>query len=287
MEVNIVKQIVAFLIAEKRLPASARIDLPLRKPQGTDTHCWTKDEVIAILEYTRARPKLLWLYVLLATLAYSGMRIGEAIGLRWRNVDLATGIIKVVDDSTTGRAKGGSAQTNKGGRDRSFPIHDELMPILQGIPKHADGYVFHSPRGARLKTDTIRIILVRDVLAPLAPSFPTPEEEPGFADGRLHSFRHSFCSLYAIEGTSQQVVMQWLGHRDSRVPMGDTELIDTVIVTVDCDDHPSPAKMAVFSRFLPVQKIERRGRETTCVVSQPLSRLRFAAISCFATNTWG
>ncbi len=217
LEGNTVKQIVAFLIAQKRLPASARIDLPLRKPQGSDTYCWTKAEVVAILNYTRDRPELRWLYVLLATLAYSGMRIGEAIDLRWRNVDLATGKIKVVDDSTTGRAKGGSAQTNKGGRDRSFPIHDELMPILQGIPKHVDGYVFHGPRGARLKADTIRNILVRDVLAPLAPSFPTPKGETGFADGRLHSFRHFFCSLFAIEGASQQVVMQWLGHRDSKL----------------------------------------------------------------------
>ncbi len=80
------------------------------------------------------------------------------------------------------------------------------MPILQGIPKHADGYVFHGPRGARLKADTVRNRLVRDVLAP---SFPTPKVETGFADGRLHSFRHFFGSLFAIDGASRQVVMQY------------------------------------------------------------------------------
>lgn len=71
--------------------------------------------------------------------------------------------------------------------------------------------------GGRLKADTVRNIFIRDVLTPLAPSFPYPDGEIGFSDGRLHSFRHFFCSLCAIEGMSQQVVMQWLGHRDSKL----------------------------------------------------------------------
>lgn len=69
----------------------------------------------------------------------------------------------------------------------------------------------------RSKADTVRRALIRDVLMPLAEKFPTPEGEIGFADGRLHSFRHFFCSLCALRGIDQQVVMQWLGHRDSKV----------------------------------------------------------------------
>ena len=53
------------------------------------------------------------------------------------------------------------------------------------------------------------------MLTPLAKKFPTPEGEIGFKDGRLHSFRHYFCSVCANTGVPEQVVMRWLGHQDS------------------------------------------------------------------------
>jgi integrase len=86
---------------------------------------------------------------------------------------------------------------------------------LEAIKRHTDGYVFHGPRGGRLKPDTVRRTLVREVLTPLATQFPSPEGEVGFIDGRLHSFRHFFCSLCANRGVPQQVVMRWLGHTSS------------------------------------------------------------------------
>lgn len=60
-------------------------------------------------------------------------------------------------------------------------------------------------------------MLVREVLTPLAKRFSTPDGEIGFIHGRLHSCRHFFASRCAAEGFSEQVVMAWLGHRDSRV----------------------------------------------------------------------
>jgi integrase len=78
-----------------------------------------------------------------------------------------------------------------------------------------DGFVFHGPRGGRLKPDTLRQVLIREVLTQLRARFPPPGGQAGFADGRLHSFRHFFCSACANNGVPEQVVMAWLGHRDS------------------------------------------------------------------------
>ena len=67
----------------------------------------------------------------------------------------------------------------------------DLYAEIGSLPDEAD---------ARLKSgreDQVRRALIRDVLVPLAGRFPTPPEEAGFADGRLHSFRHFFCSLCA------------------------------------------------------------------------------------------
>ncbi len=218
LEGNTIKQIVNFLISKKRLPAESRIALKLPKPQGTNTYCWRIDEVLAILDFSKSSPELAWLHPLLMTLTYTGLRIGEAISLRWSDIRFAHDTIHLVDESTSSRRKPErERRTTKGGRDRSFPLNPELRPVLEAMSRNTDGYVFHGPLGGRLKADTVRNILIRDVLKPLANQFPTPGGEFGFKDGRLHSFRHFFCSLCANNNVPQQMVMRWLGHRDSKL----------------------------------------------------------------------
>jgi integrase len=89
--------------------------------------------------------------------------------------------------------------------------------VLESIPR-TDQYVFHGPRGGRLKADTLRNCLVRDVIEKLADRFPKQfEGEQSFEDGRLHSFRHYFCSVCANTGVPERIVMEWLGHSDSEM----------------------------------------------------------------------
>ena len=77
--------------------------------------------------------------------------------------------------------------------------------------------MFHGPLGGKIKADTVRRILIRDVLKPLASRFPPQGDGPGFLDGRLHSFRHYFCSNCANVGVKERVLMSWLGHRNSKM----------------------------------------------------------------------
>jgi integrase len=86
--------------------------------------------------------------------------------------------------------------------------------VLIRLPK-IDQHVFHGPRGGRLKADTVRRVLVRDVLKPLAAKFPLNSGGQSFVDGRLHSFRHYFVSVCATSGVPERVVMEWVGHADS------------------------------------------------------------------------
>jgi len=217
LEGTTVKTIVGYLVDQKRLPPESKLALSLKKPFGTDAYSWSKEEVFSILEYTAARAELRWLHWVLATLTYTGLRIGEAIDLRWGDIDLVKGIIGLVDESGSRERGGRAKRTTKGGRGRVLPIHSCLKPVLEEIPRSPDGYVFHGPHGGRLKADTARNIFVRDVLGKLAAEHPTPKGEIGFANGRLHTFRHFFCSLCATEGLGEQTVMAFLGHRDSKM----------------------------------------------------------------------
>jgi integrase len=216
LELTTLKQVVGWLVDKQHLPPDRLIKLPLSKPNGTDTYCWSQKEVQAILDFCAADQSLGWLRSILLTLSATGLRISELGNLRWSDIDLEANTIRLKDETASRHKNGkGEVRTTKGGRGRSFPIHDELLPVLVNLPRHRDGYVFHGPAGGRVKADTIRNIFIRDVLEPLSKRFPTPDDEVGFINGRLHSFRHFFCSLCANRGVPQAVVMRWLGHRDS------------------------------------------------------------------------
>ncbi|HUQ71033.1 MAG TPA: tyrosine-type recombinase/integrase [Planctomycetaceae bacterium] len=61
----------------------------------------------------------------------------------------------------------------------------------------------------------MRKILFEQVLTPLKTQFPVVAGEKSFEHGRLHSFRHFFCSQCANNGVPERVVMDWLGHADA------------------------------------------------------------------------
>jgi integrase len=160
-----------------------------------------------------------WLGDVILALATTGLRISELAGLRWSDIDLDGGMIRLIDETGSRRHRGKDAapRTLKSGRGRTHPIQDELLPVLRRMARHPDGSVFHGPRGGRLKPDRVRRVLIREVLTPLTHRFPMSKDEVGFGDGRLHSFRHFFCSLCANRGVPQRVVMRWLGHKESRM----------------------------------------------------------------------
>lgn len=218
LELTTLKQINKWLIGEGRLTDQSKITLKLPRDKETTTYCWTVPEFQAIITHCAADTELYWLGDLCLALGFTGMRISELAQLRWSNIDLEAGVITLVDESRKGKGtKQRAKQTLKGKRGRSFPIHDQLRPLLERLPHHADGYVFHGPRGGRIKPDTVRRLLIKDVLDALKERFPSKHGDTGFSDGRLHSFRHFFCSVCANSGVAERVVMDWLGHANAEM----------------------------------------------------------------------
>jgi integrase len=216
LELTTIKQAVKWMVREGMLPATCLLSTKVRKIRGTDTHCYSPEEVRAIIAYCRGRDELQWLADVATALARTGLRIGELVDLRWANVDLDRAALHLRDTSRQARkSERKEAQTTKSHRDRALAIHPDLLAVIRQLPRAADGRVFHGPRGGRLKPDTVRRILQRDVLAALAERFPAADGRAGIAAGRLHSFRHYFASTAANAGVPEQVLMDWLGHQDS------------------------------------------------------------------------
>lgn len=151
-------------------------------------------------------------------LVHTGMRISELAGLRWTDVHLDAGILRIADERSSRRKReAGTARTTKGKRSRTLPIHTQLRDLLIGLPRHSDGVVFHAARGGRIRSRNVLEQFIQHVIEPLKTKFITPDGEIGFEHGRLHSFRHFFCSQCFLGGASEGEIKEWLGHRDSRM----------------------------------------------------------------------
>lgn len=72
-----------------------------RQPESPEQLTWTSEQLGAFLDHV-ARDRLFALWRVAAT---TGLRRGELLGLRWKNVDLRSGRIVVAQQ----RAKGGGA----------------------------------------------------------------------------------------------------------------------------------------------------------------------------------
>ncbi len=214
-----VKQVINMLIDVARvLPESNRVRLSLRRSQETTTYSYTRAQVSAMLKHCQESTRLDWLANIIVGLATTGMRSGEMMALRWSSVDLDNGIIHITDNRHSASAKKMDAvRTTKGRCSRRVPIHADLQKVLERISRREDGRVFSGPHGRVLKAATIRMALLRYVVKPLKKVFATPSGEIGFADGRVHSFRHYFVSQSFVGSASEGEIREWVGHRDSKI----------------------------------------------------------------------
>ena len=213
-ELTTLKQAIKWLIEANHLTGTKPIELKLRRAESESAYCYRPEEIRAMYAHCSATAALTWLANVIVGLACTGLRIAEFASLRWSDFDLANERLQLTDETARSIGANRKRRELKSGQSRTFPIHPDFLAVLQRLPR-ADEFVFHGPRGGRLKPDTVRRVLVREVLEPLAKQFPTPEGEKGFAAGRLHSFRHAFCSTCANGGVPERMVMAWLGHKDS------------------------------------------------------------------------
>lgn len=150
---------------------------------------------------------------MLATLMFAGLRLGELIELRWRDVDLPAGRIRV-GERDGGR---GEAKTTAGFRtvDMLPALRDELLAWKARAPRTGPAdRVFATATGGTASRDNIRnrVLLPGIALA----------DERLEADGRgslpprltPHGLRHSFASLLVALGEDPRYVMAQLGHTD-------------------------------------------------------------------------
>jgi integrase len=147
---------------------------------------------------------------LLATLVFAGLRIGEALALRWGDVDLARGTIKV-------RA----AKTETGVRTVNIlpVLRDELLAYRARTHADARALVFGTSTGNPSNPSNIRNRL-------LAPAVKKANEQLARERVELlpvrlspHALRRTFASLLFAVGETPPYVMAQMGHTTANLTL--------------------------------------------------------------------
>ena len=135
------------------------------------------------------------------TAAFTGLRLGELLGLRWEDVDFDAATIRVRRNWTNA-----GEGTPKSGRDRAVPMMGDVARALARLGQRnhdtADqDLVFCDDLGRHLGYKTLRTRYKKALKA------------AKLRDLRFHDLRHTF-GTHAIRAADPREVMEWMGHAD-------------------------------------------------------------------------
>src|SRR5665811_18094 len=200
-------------------------DPPRNKGDGTkEMRTWTKEQVKAFLEAMKdERLSPLW-----HTIALTGMRRGEAIGLKWSDVDLENARLSVRRAliPTSREVVVSEPKTAKGRR--VIALDAGTVEVLKAqaarqLEEETDcadwsdsGLVFTAENGGALDPESVSRYFRQAVKLSLLPQI------------RLHDLRHTHATLALQAGIHPKVVSERLGHA-------------TISITLDTYSHAIPA----------------------------------------------
>lgn len=140
------------------------------------------------------------------TAAMTGLRQGELLGLRWRDVDFAARRIRVVSPYVRGEFD----ETKSTESSRSVPMASQVSDALtslrdQSAYSSAGALTFcHPETGHPLDRSK------------LTRRFAKALEENGLPKVTFHELRHTFGTRMAAAGVPIRTIQQWMGHADMK-----------------------------------------------------------------------
>jgi integrase len=186
-----------------RLPVNpvSEVEKPPQTRSG-DIEVFSPEEVLALVRAAKSEQDA----ATFLTAAFTGLRQGELLALRWRDVDFAGSVVRV-------RASyaGGALTTPKSGKVRSVPLAPEVAKKLTELAGREffigpDDLAFPGEAGGFLDGSALRRrykAALRDAnLRPL----------------RFHDLRHTFGTRMIAKADIRRV-QEWMGHADIQTTM--------------------------------------------------------------------
>lgn len=189
-----------FVWAQRRhkLPANPVANVE-RRPHAKrgNIDVFSREEVLALVRAAASEQD----GTIFLTAAFTGLRLGELLALRWRDVDFTNSAVHVRQSFTNGRV-----DTPKSGQERVVPMADEVAEALAKLGRRDehtgdDDLVFCGAQGGHLAGHKLR------------DRYKAALKKAGLRELRFHDLRHTFGS-HAIRTADSREVMEWMGHQD-------------------------------------------------------------------------
>lgn len=143
------------------------------------------------------------------TAAMTGMRQGELLALRWRDVDWQAKRIRVRRNYTRGHWSTPKSRSGERSVPLSSKVEAELRAhLLRTAFTDEDDLVFANPLSGEVLPH-----------GPLVRRFKKALKAAGVRKIRFHDLRHTFGTRIAAAGVPMRVLQAWMGHRDYRTTL--------------------------------------------------------------------
>jgi len=155
------------------------------------------EQLQAFLEEAKRSDVYEMYYIELST----GLRRGELLGLKWEDIDMKQGIIRVRRQVSRIDGKIVEAPLKTKNSYRAVTISPQAVEVLKAQKEKADDeYVFPSPKGGPISPDSVNNMLHRVL------------DRAGIPRVRFHDMRHTFATLALQNGVDIKTVSGMLGH---------------------------------------------------------------------------
>jgi integrase len=185
------------------LPANpvAEVEKPPVKRSG-DIEVFSPEEVLALVRAAESEQDA----AIFLTAAFTGLRRGELLALRWRDVDFAGSVIRVRASYAQGHLT-----TPKSGKVRSVPMAPDVATALAKLGQRElftgdDDLVFIGQAGSYVDGSALR----RRYAAAL--------DRAGLRRLRFHDLRHTFGTRMIAKADIRRV-QEWMGHANIETTM--------------------------------------------------------------------
>jgi integrase len=225
---RILKSALARAVEQQRLarnPALALKRLPKVEPRPVNT--LTVEQSTRLLKAIRHTTSYWPVLIALAT----GMRRGEILALRWKNVELDSGMVRVVESLEQTKA-GLRFKSPKSEKARAVPLPRFAIAELRDWKRKQAETLLRL--GIRQDPDTL--VCAREDGKPKQPDSLTHEftyliSRTDVPRVRFHDLRHSHATQLLAQGVHPKIVQERLGH-------------STITITLDLYSHVSDTMQA-------------------------------------------
>jgi integrase len=177
------------------------VEKPRREadPRSAEIQFYSPEEVLALVQAAESEQDA----AIFMTAAFTGLRRGELVALRWRDVDFVNSVIRVAASFTEGHLT-----TPKSGRVRAVPMAPEVAQTLARLSHRErwtaeDDLVFPGVTGGFLDASA----LYRRFIA--------AAQRAELRRLRFHDLRHTFgTTMAANPRIDMRRLQEWMGHAD-------------------------------------------------------------------------